>query len=62
MCFFGDDVNDLAAMELTGLCACPANAAAEVLAYVASGRLWGPDSSPDSLEVAEPCGSSPTPC
>jgi 3-deoxy-D-manno-octulosonate 8-phosphate phosphatase (KDO 8-P phosphatase) len=33
-CFFGDDVNDLAAMELTGLCACPANAAAEVLAYV----------------------------
>lgn len=34
MCFFGDDVNDLAAMELTGLCACPANAAAEVLAYV----------------------------
>jgi 3-deoxy-D-manno-octulosonate 8-phosphate phosphatase (KDO 8-P phosphatase) len=34
-CFFGDDVNDLSAMEITGLCACPANAAAEVLAYVA---------------------------
>jgi len=34
MCFFGDDVNDLPAMELTALCACPANAAAEVLAFV----------------------------
>jgi len=34
-CFFGDDVNDLSAMEIAGLCACPANAAAEVLAYVA---------------------------
>jgi 3-deoxy-D-manno-octulosonate 8-phosphate phosphatase (KDO 8-P phosphatase) len=34
-CFFGDDVNDLAAMEIAGLCACPSNAAAEVLAYVA---------------------------
>ena len=33
-CFFGDDVNDLSAMEIAGLCACPANAAAEVLAYV----------------------------
>ena len=33
-CFFGDDVNDLFAMEITGLCACPANAASEVLAYV----------------------------
>lgn len=33
-CFFGDDVNDLFAMELAGLCACPANAAAEVRAYV----------------------------
>ncbi|WP_255484058.1 HAD hydrolase family protein [Granulicella sp. 5B5] len=33
-CFFGDDVNDLFAMEITGMCACPANAAAEVLAYV----------------------------
>jgi 3-deoxy-D-manno-octulosonate 8-phosphate phosphatase (KDO 8-P phosphatase) len=33
-CFFGDDVNDLFAMELTGLCACPANAAAEVIDYV----------------------------
>jgi 3-deoxy-D-manno-octulosonate 8-phosphate phosphatase (KDO 8-P phosphatase) len=34
-CFFGDDVNDLAAMEVAGLCACPSNAAAEVLAHVA---------------------------
>ena len=33
-CFFGDDVNDLFAMEIAGLCACPSNAAAEVLAYV----------------------------
>jgi 3-deoxy-D-manno-octulosonate 8-phosphate phosphatase (KDO 8-P phosphatase) len=36
-CFFGDDVNDLFAMEIAGLCACPANAAVEVLEYV-SGR------------------------
>ena len=34
-CFFGDDVNDLSAMEIAGLCACPSNAAAEVLVYVA---------------------------
>ena len=34
-CFFGDDVNDLAAMEIAGMCACPADAAAEVLEYVA---------------------------
>jgi len=33
-CFFGDDVNDLPAMEIAGLCACPSNAAAEVLAHV----------------------------
>jgi len=33
-CFFGDDVNDLSAMEIAGLCACPANAAAEVLTFV----------------------------
>lgn len=33
-CFFGDDVNDLFAMELVGMCACPANAAAEVVEYV----------------------------
>lgn len=33
-CFFGDDVNDLFAMELAGLCACPSNAAAEVMEYV----------------------------
>lgn len=35
ICFFGDDVNDLFAMEVTGLCACPANAASEVRAFVA---------------------------
>jgi 3-deoxy-D-manno-octulosonate 8-phosphate phosphatase (KDO 8-P phosphatase) len=34
-CFFGDDVNDLFAMEIAGLSACPSNAAAEVLAHVA---------------------------
>ena len=34
-CFFGDDVNDLSAMELAGLPACPANAAPEVRSYVA---------------------------
>ena len=34
-CFFGDDVNDLFAMEIAGLCACPANAAAEVRDHVA---------------------------
>ena len=39
--FFGDDVNDLAAMELTGMCACPANAAAEVLAYVSERAVAG---------------------
>ena len=33
-CFFGDDVNDLFAMEIAGMCACPANAADEVRAYV----------------------------
>ncbi len=30
ICFFGDDVNDLPAMEIAGLCACPADAASEV--------------------------------
>jgi 3-deoxy-D-manno-octulosonate 8-phosphate phosphatase (KDO 8-P phosphatase) len=35
ICFFGDDINDLPAMEIAGLCACPSNAAAEVLAHVA---------------------------
>jgi 3-deoxy-D-manno-octulosonate 8-phosphate phosphatase (KDO 8-P phosphatase) len=35
-CFFGDDVNDLAAMEIAGLCACPGNAAADVRRYVES--------------------------
>jgi 3-deoxy-D-manno-octulosonate 8-phosphate phosphatase (KDO 8-P phosphatase) len=33
-CFFGDDVNDLFAMEIAGLCACPSNAATEVIAHV----------------------------
>jgi 3-deoxy-D-manno-octulosonate 8-phosphate phosphatase (KDO 8-P phosphatase) len=33
-CFFGDDVNDLPAMEIAGLCACPSNGAAEVLAHI----------------------------
>jgi 3-deoxy-D-manno-octulosonate 8-phosphate phosphatase (KDO 8-P phosphatase) len=40
-CFFGDDVNDLFAMELTGLCACPANAAAETLAFVSARAAAG---------------------
>jgi len=35
ICFFGDDVNDLAAMEIAGLCACPSDAAAEVREFVA---------------------------
>jgi 3-deoxy-D-manno-octulosonate 8-phosphate phosphatase (KDO 8-P phosphatase) len=34
-CFFGDDVNDLFAMEIAGLCACPSDAATEVRTYVA---------------------------
>ena len=33
-CFFGNDVNDLSAMEIAGLCACPSNAATEVRTYV----------------------------
>ena len=36
ICFFGDDINDLFAMEIAGLCACPANAATEVREYVAA--------------------------
>jgi len=36
ICFFGDDVNDLFAMEIAGLCACPANAAKDVLAHVSA--------------------------
>ena len=35
ICFFGDDVNDLFAMEIAGHCACPADAATEVRDYVA---------------------------
>jgi len=34
ICYFGDDINDLAAMELAGLCACPSNAAEEVATFV----------------------------
>lgn len=34
LCFFGDDVNDLFAMEIAGRCACPSNAATEVLEFV----------------------------
>jgi 3-deoxy-D-manno-octulosonate 8-phosphate phosphatase (KDO 8-P phosphatase) len=41
-CFFGDDVNDLSAMEIAGLCACPSNAAAEVLTYVAEHGYLSP--------------------
>jgi 3-deoxy-D-manno-octulosonate 8-phosphate phosphatase (KDO 8-P phosphatase) len=41
-CFFGDDVNDLVAMEIAGLCACPSNAAAEVLAHVAEHGYLSP--------------------
>src|ERR1700759_3186641 len=41
-CFFGDDVNDLSAMEIAGLCACPSNAAAEVLAHVAEHGFVAP--------------------
>lgn len=41
-CFFGDDVNDLAAMGIAGLCACPSNAAAEVLAHVAEHGYLSP--------------------
>jgi 3-deoxy-D-manno-octulosonate 8-phosphate phosphatase (KDO 8-P phosphatase) len=40
-CFFGDDVNDLFAMEIAGLCACPANAVPEVLDYVAQRAAKG---------------------
>ena len=35
-CFFGDDVNDLFAMEIAGLSACPSDAAPEVRAHVAA--------------------------
>lgn len=40
-CFFGDDVNDLFPMEIAGICACPANAATEVLTYIASRDTTG---------------------
>jgi 3-deoxy-D-manno-octulosonate 8-phosphate phosphatase (KDO 8-P phosphatase) len=40
-CFFGDDVNDLFPMEIAGLCACPANAAAEVFVYVTARDTTG---------------------
>ena len=32
--FFGDDVNDLPAMQIAGLPCCPSNAASDVIAYV----------------------------
>jgi 3-deoxy-D-manno-octulosonate 8-phosphate phosphatase (KDO 8-P phosphatase) len=41
-CFFGDDVNDLSAMEIAGLCACPGNAAAEILTHVAEHGFVSP--------------------
>ncbi len=41
VCFFGDDVNDLFAMEISGICACPANAAQEVLRYVSERARTG---------------------
>ena len=41
-CFFGDDVNDLFPMEMVGLPACPADAAPEVLDYVASRGFVSP--------------------
>ena len=34
ICFIGDDINDLAAMQIAGFSAAPANAAGEVLAHV----------------------------
>ena len=34
--YFGDDINDLFAMEIAGLTACPSNAATEVRDYVQS--------------------------
>ena len=40
-CFFGDDVNDLFPMEIAGLCACPANAATDVLTYIAEREAEG---------------------
>lgn len=41
-CFFGDDVNDLAAMEIAGACACPSDAASEVLEFVAARGFVAP--------------------
>lgn len=35
ICFMGDDVNDLPAMQIAGFSAAPANAAQDVLAYAA---------------------------
>lgn len=40
-CFFGDDVNDLFPMEIAGICACPANAATDVLTYIAQRESEG---------------------
>ncbi len=41
-CFFGDDVNDLFAMEIAGMSACPADAADEVMQYVAEHGFVSP--------------------
>jgi 3-deoxy-D-manno-octulosonate 8-phosphate phosphatase (KDO 8-P phosphatase) len=41
ICFFGDDVNDLFAMEIAGMSACPANAADEVVRYVSDRAKTG---------------------
>ena len=45
-CFLGDDVNDLPAMEIAGMCACPANAGGGSAGACAGSRLreqaaWG---------------------
>jgi 3-deoxy-D-manno-octulosonate 8-phosphate phosphatase (KDO 8-P phosphatase) len=34
ICFMGDDINDLAAMQIAGFSAAPANASADILAHV----------------------------
>jgi 3-deoxy-D-manno-octulosonate 8-phosphate phosphatase (KDO 8-P phosphatase) len=41
-CFFGDDVNDLSAMFIAGLSACPSTAVHEVLEYVRVGGFVAP--------------------
>ena len=58
-CFFGDDVNDLSAMEIAGLCACPSNAAAEVLAHVAEHGYFRRCPVAMALSAPSPTPSSP---